>query len=128
MLTKPWKVNETISKEYLGVVGETNHVDLIPMIIGATHHHNHFWDRRSGILTEYNYSISIVIPSFPTTELHFRIAASDPPWPIPEFPSLIILPVFMSATLLIVITYRRKYTSARTRKIHNLYFMKTDEN
>jgi hypothetical protein len=103
-----WEINETINREYLGIVEETQHTNILSSLIGATHTYNIYWDKGSGVLTEYNYSMTVVYPSSPTIEVHFEIDESNPTWPIPEFPTSMLIPVFMLATLLAVIMYRRK--------------------
>ncbi len=105
-----WEINETINREYLGIVGETQHTNILSSLIGATHTYNIYWDKGSGVLTEYNYSMTVVYPSSPTIEVHFEIIESNPTWPIPEFPNSILIPLFMMATLLAVIMYRKKRT------------------
>lgn len=103
-----WKINKTMSLEYLGAYGDTHHIDLIPSIIGVEHHYNIYWDKQSGVLTEYTHSATIIAPPFPTTEVHFEIIDSHPTWPIPEFSTSTLLSPFIIATLLAVMIYRRK--------------------
>ena len=103
-----WVINETINREYLGIVGETQHTNNSTSLIGATHTYNLYWDKGSGVLTEYNYSMTVVYPLSPTIEVHFEIVEASPTWPIPEFPNSILISLFMMTTLLAVIIYGRK--------------------
>lgn len=49
------------------------------------------------------------------------LAPYDPAWVIPEFPSFLILPLFIMATLLAVIVYKRKLQrSSEARACYNL--------
>lgn len=105
-----WKINETINREYLGVVGETQHSNNTTSLLGATHTYNLYWDKGSGVLTEYNYSMTVVYPSSPTIEVHFEIVDSHPTWPVPEFPHSMFIPLLMIAALLAVIMHRRTRT------------------
>jgi hypothetical protein len=106
-----WAMNETINHKYLGTVGETQHINISLSLIGASHTYNIYWDKGSGVLTEYNYSMTVIYPSSPTIEVHFEIIESNPIWPIPEFSAIMLIPLFMMTTLLAVIVYRRKCTT-----------------
>ncbi|MEJ2126960.1 MAG: hypothetical protein P8X84_05590 [Candidatus Bathyarchaeota archaeon] len=103
-----WEINETTNREYLGTLGDTQHTNISSTLPGATHTYNVYWDKESGVLTEYNYSMTVVYPSSPKIEVHFEIIESNPTWPIPEFPTSLLIPLFMLATILAVKIYRRK--------------------
>ena len=118
-----WRINETIMADYLGLQLETNHLRLTESAINNSYYGivanvtwilNYYWDKSTGILLEEvlnaTYSRSDGTGGVLVTywDLQLLILSTYPV--IPEFPSLIILPLFMIATLLAVIVYRRKHT------------------
>jgi hypothetical protein len=108
------KINETVIRSYPNVVRETNHMNqTMTGIFNETslyYSKNIYWDRPTGMCVEESYEIRNQTGEYLTTwSMSFRIADSNV-WIIPEFPSLIILPLFMMATLLAVIVYKRKHS------------------
>ena len=108
---------------YLGQQLETNnlssfvnHSDI--SFIGLAYHfsatisEDHYWHRQSGMLLEMKYEFHT--NRFSGSDVlvgHFvlgAVAALSSPPVIPEFPSFLILPLFIVATLPPVIVYRRK--------------------
>jgi hypothetical protein len=71
---------------------------------------NIYWDRPTGMCVEESYEMRNQTGEYLTTwSMSFRIADSNV-WIIPEFPSFLILPLFMIATSLAVIVHKRKHT------------------
>jgi hypothetical protein len=108
------KINETVIRSYPGVVRETNHMNqTMTGIFNETslyYNKNIYWDRPTGMCVEESYEMRNQTGEYLTTwSMSFRIADSNV-WIIPEFPSFLILPLFMIATLLAVIVYRRKHS------------------
>lgn len=110
------KINETLVRSYPDVVRETNHMNqTMTGIFNETslyYNKNLYWDRPTGMLVEESYEMRNQTGMYLTTwSMSVRIADSNV-WKIPELPSLIILPLFITITLLISVTvYRRKYRS-----------------
>lgn len=115
-----WFINETITRTYPDGVRETNHINMtyaynytIPPDIEVDYFYsmNFYWDRATGILVEDTFEIRNQTGAYLTTwSMDFTITESNV-WVIPEFPSFLILSLFMIATLLTVIVYRRKHSS-----------------
>jgi len=69
-----------------------------------------YWDRSSGIFVEMSQDYTSHTGNYTTTySVLLKITESNV-WVIPEFPTFLILPLFMIATLLTVIVYRRKHS------------------
>lgn len=98
-----YTINETIDREYLGVIAETHHTHVTkpPFHVGADYSYDFYWDT-GGTLAEYNDYHVTIVPAFPTTKVHFEVIDSNPTWPIPEFPISALLLLFAIATLLAV--------------------------
>ena len=120
-------INETAIASYLGQQLETNHLSTIanhssisfiglPYYFSATTSEDRCWHRQSGMLLEMKFEfqtnrfsgMDVLVGHF---VLGAVVALSTPPV-IPEFPSFLILPLFMVATLPPVIVYRRKCIGA----------------
>jgi hypothetical protein len=130
------RINETALASYLGQQLETNHLSSIanhssisfiglPYYFSATISEDHYWHRQSGMLLEMKYEFHTSRVSGSDVLVgHFvlgAVAALSSPPVIPEFPSFLILPLFIVATLPPVIVYRRKCIGAHTliRYIHD---------
>lgn len=105
-----WEINETINREHLGILKETQQTNISSTLPGATHTYNVYWDKESGVLTEYNYSMTVIYPSSPRIEVHFEIIESNPTWPIPEFSLWMLMSLFLviSAVVFISRNFLRK--------------------
>jgi len=106
------KINETVVRTYLGGVRETNHLN-VTLEESLTQYYyyrteNFYWDKPTGIVVEqYVEEIEQTEEYLTTYSASVRITESSV-WIIPEFPSFLLLPLFMIVTLLAVIIYRRK--------------------
>ena len=108
------KINETVVRTYSDGVRETNHLNvtleesLMQYYYRRTE--NFYWDKPTGIVVEqYVEEIEQTEEYLTTYSASVRITESSV-WVIPEFPSFLILPLFMITTLLAVIIYRRKHS------------------
>jgi hypothetical protein len=117
-------VNETIMRDYAGVERETNHLMLLYLGSDGTNsveHVDYYFDKQTGMLVQLNDITSYTNPSR-TVTIFWKIKDSNV-WIVPEFPSVLILPLFMIVTLLAVIAYKKTHASimktlvpAKTRK------------
>jgi hypothetical protein len=119
------RINETAVAGYLGQQLETNHLSVLtnhsstsfiglPYYFSATASEDYYWHRQSGMLlelkAEFHTSRVSGIDVFVGHFVLSAVAALSIPPVIPEFPSFLILPLFMIATLLAVIVYRREHS------------------
>ncbi len=93
---------------------DTNHLNITAAFSSEEFYQsmslNYYWDKSTGILVELSEVVVTVAYDYVTTSsLLSRITDSNV-WIVPEFPSFLILPLFMIATLLAVIIYRRKHS------------------
>jgi hypothetical protein len=127
---KPY-LNETVSAYYLGQQLETNHLMTghnetntysYGYLVNSTLTAKVYWERRTGIMLYYHIEQDLSRPDGAggvlTTHWLFReliLSAVPPPPVIPEFPSLLLLTLFMLTTLPAVIAFRKR-RSAYTNK------------
>jgi hypothetical protein len=113
-------------RTYSGGERETNHYSSNLTNVGEFSYSfdNLYLDKKTGVMVEwYTERVAVVTPN-EKTALHWKIKETNV-WVVPEFPSLLVLPFFMIATLLAVIIYRRKHLGHLVDKtgsaeIHNL--------
>lgn len=93
-------INETVSREYLGETVEVNHLNIttsmktpLPENATLTMFLNFYWYRATGMLAEMSMYQLEQPEVDPATWTKLEIVI------IPEFPSALILPLFMIATL-----------------------------
>jgi hypothetical protein len=108
------KINETIVRTYPDRLRDTNHLNITAEFSSEEVYQsmslNYYWDKSTGILVELSEVEVIVTYDYVTiSSLLSRITDSNI-WIVPEFPSYLILPLFMTATLLAVMVYRRKHS------------------
>lgn len=116
------RINETTVASYLGQQLETNHLSSfvnhtdssfigLPYYFSASASQNYYWHRQSGMLLEMKYEFHTSrVSGMDVLVGHFvlsAVAALSIPPVIPEFPAFLFLPLFMTATLLAVIIYKR---------------------
>jgi hypothetical protein len=118
------RINETIVASYLGQELDINHLSghsnmssisfmCFPHMLSATASIDYYWHRQSGMLVEMKYEFRTNRTSGDDVLVgHFLLSAvatlSIPPV-IPEFPTFLVVPLFMSTTLLAMVFYRRKH-------------------
>jgi hypothetical protein len=107
------KINETIVRTYPDGVRDTNHLNISTVFSSELSAQasalDYYWDKPTGILVESSEAVVTEADGYVTIHvLKSRITASNA-WVVPEFPSILILPLFIITTLLAVIVYRRKH-------------------
>jgi hypothetical protein len=108
-----WKINETVVRTYPGGVRDTNHLNMTFELSYMEFYQymsmNYYWDKSTGIIVEMCIEEIHQTGDYITNaSLGFRITESNV-WTVPEFPSFLILPLFMITTLLAIVVYRRKH-------------------
>ena len=108
------KINETIVRTYPDGVRDTNCWNMTGEynVTGFYQYisQSWYWDRASGIFVEMAQEYASQTENYTTTwSILLKITESNV-WVIPEFPSFLIPPLFMTATLLLVIVYKRKHS------------------
>ena len=108
-------INETVIKSYASGPRETNHIriEYQNATAGFAQSVDRYFDKQTGMLVE-EHDVSTETktnPSSTTTAIISYNLESTSVWTVPEFPSVLILPLFMIATLLAVIAYKKKRTS-----------------
>jgi hypothetical protein len=115
-------INETIVTDHLGLSLATNHLQTNVTYLNlyfsgcfcnVTETSDSYWDRTTGVIVENIVNINQSRSdgsgdSFVTLRTKSLLILSAAP-NISEFPSFLILSLFMIATLLAVIVYRRKH-------------------
>lgn len=109
------KINETIVRTYPDSTREINHLNITTELNMTGFYQylsmNYYWDRSSGFFVEMSQEQTSQIGGYLTTwSFSLRITESNV-WAVPEFPSFLLLPLFIMATLLTVIVYRRKHSN-----------------
>lgn len=116
-----WFINETITREYPDSTRETNHINITIGPYNYTmppdteiyylYSMNFYWDRTTGVMVEDRFEVVNQTGQYLTTwSMSFKITEANT-WVVPEFPSFLILPLFMLATLLVTIIHRKKQPS-----------------
>ncbi len=109
----PYLINSTGFRSYPSGFRETNHIAVNNTNIeGYVYSYmDLYFDKQSGIVVEYTLtSVSSSTPN-QTIAQHLALKESNT-WVVPEFPSMLVLPLFMAATALAVVLLKRKQTSA----------------
>jgi hypothetical protein len=113
-------VNETITWEYPSGAREINHFTLNYQGTDEefgyfTAEADYYFDRATGILVELQDKSSFLTAGTQGA-IMWKIKESNV-WTVPEFPSALIIPLFMIVTLLAVIAYKKKRTSSTQRQV-----------
>jgi hypothetical protein len=110
----PYIINGTSFREYSGSFRETNHIEVNNTgIEGQVYSYmNLYFDKQTGVLVEY-YLTSVYTAAPNQTITQHLVIKDNSVWAIPEFPSMLILPLIMVASALAVILYKKKHTSTR---------------
>jgi hypothetical protein len=112
-----WKVNETVNRTYMTDTRETNHITETRTDLGSDYVYGYvsiFFDKKTGILVEAY--LKYVYSQTPDQTFSRLVTIQESNvWAIPEFPSFLILPLFMIATLVAVIVYRKKHTNVKVK-------------
>jgi hypothetical protein len=111
-------INETTTRDYADGTRETNRISLVLQYYDAddptysttwTEYMNTHFDRNTGMLVELRDTNVYTNPQM-TLIISWKIKDSNV-WAVPEFPSVLILPLFMIVTLFAVIVHKKKRTS-----------------
>jgi hypothetical protein len=103
-------VNETVSRNYTSGARETD--QLILTYQGSdgnnnyVEHVDYYFDKDTGMIVQLNDVKSYSSPA-ETIQTFWKIKSSSV-WAVPEFPSVLSLPLFTAATLLAALAYRKK--------------------
>ncbi|MCW4044330.1 MAG: hypothetical protein NWE94_02285 [Candidatus Bathyarchaeota archaeon] len=106
-------VNATVMREYLGGSRETNH--LILTLEGSDsggdyiEHVDYYFDKQTGMLVQLSDAKVYSNPTVTITRL-WKIKESNV-WVVPEFPSVLILPLLMAIIMMMAIVYKKKNAS-----------------
>ena len=100
-------VTNTVIRNYLGGNRETNHLTIYYQNTTerATGYLDRYFDKETGMLVELHDEISYTDPSM-TIVISWKIEDSSV-WVVPEFASVLVLPLFMMVTLFAVIAYKK---------------------
>jgi len=102
-------INKTETRTILGTSRSVNILNFTSSYAGQNIRATYIYDKASGMHLGLEMEITIIEPSVTYTNSYSIIDTNIfEVQPIPEFPSWIILPLFMIATLLAVIIQRRK--------------------
>jgi len=107
---EPWFVHYTIIRDYVNSQRETNYLKLedignSPEVGEFSRIYEYYFDKSTGALVEYSFEFSY---TGLTSIVRSKLITSNV-WVVPEFPSLIILPVFMMITLFAVAIKKRLF-------------------
>ena len=110
----PYVINSTVFRDYSGSFRETNHIEVNNTgIEGETYSYmSLYFDKQTGVLVEY-YLTSVYTAAPNQTITQHLLIKDNSVWTIPEFPSMLILPLIMVASAIVVILYKKKCTSIR---------------
>lgn len=124
-----WKINETIVRAYPNGARETNLLNVTyehSWTVNETQNYNYFtmnfyWDKSTGILVEDYYEMINQTGEYLTTWSALAGMTESDGWAVPEFPSLLILPLFMIVALVAIMTSRgrRLMHACKTRGPQN---------
>jgi len=105
----PLRINSTEYRSYLSGFRETNHISVNTTNLDdyVYSYMDLYFDRQTGIMVEYTLTeVKTATPNQKITQ-HMVLKESNA-WVVPEFPSIIILPLFMVVTAIAVLILRRR--------------------
>lgn len=130
-VNSPYYVNDTVPVNYLNQQFEAVHLTFgntetnihqFGYVYNITSTSNYYWERNTGILlyasVEGNTSRSNGTGGVLTysSKHEAQILSATPPLSIPELPTILILPLFIAATLSATLAYRNKTPRTREQK------------
>jgi len=106
ILPTDYVINETITHTYVDSVRSVNHLSVLTV----NGQFEFYWDKTSGVAIEQTVHYSNQTADYVTSWTVSREICDTNLWIVPEFPTFLMLPLFMIATLLAVILYRKKHS------------------
>jgi hypothetical protein len=105
----PYRINDTSFRSYPSGFRETNHIAVNNTNIeGEVYSYmDLYFDKQTGIVVEYTLTgVSSSTPN-QTVVQHFVLKDSNA-WVVPEFPTLLILPLLMAASAITLVLFKRR--------------------
>ena len=109
----PYLINNTVFRSYPSGFRETNHIAVNNTNIegGVYSYMDLYFDKQTGIVVEYTLTgVSSATPN--QTVVQHLVLKDSNAWVVPEFPSMLVLPLFVAATALAVVLLKKKQTLA----------------
>jgi hypothetical protein len=102
-------INETVIKTYESGNRDTNRIiiEYTNATTGVTGRVDRYFDKLSGMLVE-SYETTTSADSKTTTTVTWKLKETNG-WAVPEFPSVLILPLLMAITMIAAIAYKKKH-------------------
>ena len=112
-------INETVVKSYESGSRDTNRIliEYTNATSGISGRVDRFFDKEVGILVESHERSTSINPET-TTTVSWNIKSSNA-WVIPEFPSLLFLPLLMITTIVVIVAFKKKYKGNSNHLIFN---------
>ncbi len=103
-------INETVTKVYESGNRETNRIviETRNSTTGVTGRVDRYFDKETGLLVESHETV-ISSDSKTTTVQTWKLRETNG-WVVPEFPSVLVLPLLMAITMIAAIAYKKKHT------------------
>lgn len=105
------KIKDTVTRNYESGSRATNHIQITNTntTAGYTATRDQYFDKATGVLVEEVTTVTDT-PTSSTTTTRWVITSVTgiEAWTIPEFPALIAIPLFMAATAIAVIAFKKK--------------------
>jgi hypothetical protein len=104
-------IEETVLRTYEGESRETNHFSIVS---NDGYREDFYFDRETGVLVEDTYTSALIPPNasygvyYPWIQGSTLIIKSSSRWVVPEFPSLLVLPLLMITVVAGALLYRKK--------------------
>jgi hypothetical protein len=109
-------INETVIRAYESGNRETNHI-MIESTNATTGVHGRmdwYFDKQAGILVE-SEETNISSDASTSTTIRWKLKETNANgWVVPEFPSVLVLPVLMGITVLAAVAYKKRHTRITT--------------
>jgi len=99
----PFTINKTETRNYGGFVTSVNILNLTFSMPGYYYKYVYVWDKPSGMLLELEFEMQTSTPP-----AYSKMAFSMTNTNIPEFPSNIILPLFMMSALIAILCLKKR--------------------